>query len=159
MSGSINRLAAACRNQPLTISGWAIDRRATTGTGIDQVVVYANRLPDSGGGVGTMAFVGTAEWGLARPDIGNAFGAQFVNSGYRLSVNGLPPGSYRLAVYAHTVGATVGRFHISKPYRNHQRTVMCRGPRRHSLLPAVTQSRPGSVQRGRRATPTRDYRA
>jgi hypothetical protein len=97
-------------DQPLTIAGWALDRSATSGTGIDHVLVYANRLPDAESAVGTMTFVGAAEYGLPRPAIANAFGPQFVNSGFRLTVSGLAPGFYRFAVYAHNVNAPSGVF-------------------------------------------------
>jgi hypothetical protein len=97
-------------DQLLTIAGWALDRSATSGTGIDHVLVYANRLPDAESAVGTMTFVGVAEYGLPRPDIANAFGPQFVNSGFRLTVSGLAPGFYRFAVYAHNVNAPSGAF-------------------------------------------------
>ena len=96
--------------QSITVSGWALDRRAATGTGIDHVLVYANRLPDTPGGVGTMTFLGSADWGLPRPDVANAFGAQFVNCGFRLNISGLTPGFYRIAVYAHNVNAPPGSF-------------------------------------------------
>ena len=103
-------VASSTNPQPFTISGWAIDHRATTGTGIDHVVIYANRLPDTPGGVGTMTFIGSAEWGLPRSDVASAFGEQFANCGYRLSVSGLPPGFYRVAVYAHGVDPPPGSF-------------------------------------------------
>jgi hypothetical protein len=73
-------VASSTLDQPIVISGWGIDRRAPAGTGIDQVLVYANRLPDGGGAVGPLTFVGAAEYGLPRPDIANAFGPQFVNA-------------------------------------------------------------------------------
>jgi hypothetical protein len=96
-------------DRPFTISGWALDRRASAGTGIDQVLVYANRL-DSSGGTGTVAFLGVAEYARPRPDVSNALGGHFVNCGYRLPVSGLSPGFYRFGVYAHSPQAGPGTF-------------------------------------------------
>jgi hypothetical protein len=96
-------------DRPFTISGWALDRGAPAGTGIDQVLVYANRL-DSSGGTGTVAFLGVAEYARARPDVSNALGGQFVNCGFRLPVSGLSPGFYRFGIYAHSPRAAAGTF-------------------------------------------------
>ena len=44
--------------------------------------------------------MGRATYGIARSDVGNAFGARFTNSGYSLTVGNLTPGaSYRLVVF------------------------------------------------------------
>jgi hypothetical protein len=55
-------------------------------------------------------FIGAAEWGLPRPDVANVFGVQFIDCGFRLTVFGLAPGTYRLVVYAHSVNAPAGSF-------------------------------------------------
>lgn len=55
--------------QPFTVSGWALDRRVSGGTGIDQVLVYARRLRD-----GTYVYLGAAQSGQPRPDVGSALG-------------------------------------------------------------------------------------
>jgi hypothetical protein len=96
--------------QPITVSGWALDRRVSSGTGIDHVLVYATRLPDSAGGSGTTTFVGWAEYGQPRPDLANILGAQFLNCGFRLQFTGLASGLYRIGVYAHSVNAPPGSF-------------------------------------------------
>ena len=62
----------------------------------DLIHVYAV----SNGGAGTATFVGAANYGGARPDVGAAYGSQFTNSGYGLTVAGLAPGTYRLDVHA-----------------------------------------------------------
>ena len=82
--------------QPFTVAGWAIDRGAPSGPGVDVIHVYAV----SNGGAGSATFVGAANYGGTRPDVGAAFGTQFTNSGYGLTVAGLAPGTYRLDVYA-----------------------------------------------------------
>ena len=54
-----------------TVSGWALDAGAVTGTGVDRVQVYVNGM-----------YRGDAEYGLTRPDIGAGYGARFGPSGY-----------------------------------------------------------------------------
>jgi acyl-CoA thioesterase I len=81
--------------QPFLIAGWALDAGAGTGTGVDAVVAYA--VP-AGGGPPT--FLGIATYGIARPDVGGAFGTRFTNTGYVLSVGGLAPGAWQIQVFA-----------------------------------------------------------
>jgi uncharacterized repeat protein (TIGR03803 family) len=80
------------------VGGWAIDRSGETGTGIDAIHVWI--YPN--GGAGTPFFAGAATYGVSRPDVGVAFGARFTPSGYELDVNGLAPGDYVIAVFAHS---------------------------------------------------------
>ena len=87
---------AAARS--FTVGGWAIDRGATSGTGIDTVRVYATALGP--GASGAQQLVGDAAYGNARPDIGALFGSRFTQSGYSLGVSGLSAGSYVLSVYS-----------------------------------------------------------
>jgi hypothetical protein len=81
---------------PLAIYGWAIDRGAVTGTGMDAIHVWI--FPSSG----APFFGGVATYGASRPDVGAIFGAPFTASGYALDVTGLTPGSYVIAVCAHS---------------------------------------------------------
>jgi hypothetical protein len=97
-------------DQPFQISGWALDRRAPTGVGVDQVIVYAVPLNDGGGAASVYQYMGMAEWGMPRQDVADALGAQFVNCGYQLTINGLTPGFYRLGVYAHSTNPAPGAF-------------------------------------------------
>jgi phosphatidylserine/phosphatidylglycerophosphate/cardiolipin synthase-like enzyme len=83
--------------QPFLFAGWALDRGAASGNGVDAVHVYA--FPLAGG---SPIFLGAPPTGVARPDIGAMFGAQFGGAGYALAVRGLPPGGYRLVAYAHS---------------------------------------------------------
>jgi hypothetical protein len=80
--------------QPFTLSGWAIDRSSTTGTGVDLVQIFARRSD------GSTTFVGNATYGSARSDIGTAYGSRFTNSGYSLTVSGIADGHYTLIAYA-----------------------------------------------------------
>ncbi|HEX6464346.1 MAG TPA: BACON domain-containing carbohydrate-binding protein, partial [Vicinamibacterales bacterium] len=91
-----------------TLAGWAIDTAAAAGTGVADVDVYA--FPP-GGGKGT--FLGIAAYGGSRPDVGSAFGTQFTNSGYSLTVNCLTPGSsYRVVAFVKS--AISGQFAANK---------------------------------------------
>jgi uncharacterized repeat protein (TIGR03803 family) len=82
----------------LFVGGWAIDRGAASATGIDAVHVWI--FPN--GGAGVPFFGGVASYGVSRPDVGTVFGTRFTSSGYELDVNGLAPGSYLVAVIAHS---------------------------------------------------------
>ena len=89
--------AGATLYQPFTISGWAIDAGAPSGTGIDTLHVWAI-LPS-----GVPRFVGVATYGTPRPDIGAAFGSRFTASGFTLQASGLPPGDVTLAIFARSL--------------------------------------------------------
>jgi phosphatidylserine/phosphatidylglycerophosphate/cardiolipin synthase-like enzyme len=82
--------------QPFVIAGWALDL-AGSDNGIDMVHVYA--YPATGA---PPIFLGVASVSGARPDVGAYFGARFTSSGYGLVVRGLAPGSYMIAVFAHS---------------------------------------------------------
>ena len=96
---------------PVAISGWAIDRAATGETGVDLVQI----LDD--GCDGTV--IGIAEYGIERTDIGQEYGAQYVNSGFQFNLIRLETGPHTLAVrsrstvtedfsYCETLFVTVG---------------------------------------------------
>jgi hypothetical protein len=82
-----------------TVAGWAIDAASTSGTGVTEVDVYA--FPPTASNSNTGTFLGTASYGGSRSDVASAFGSQFQNSGFSLTVNSLTPGqSYRIVVFA-----------------------------------------------------------
>jgi hypothetical protein len=85
------------------VSGWAIDRAASDGTGVDALHIYAYRNPGSGE---PAIFLGVADIGIARSDLGGIYGTRFTNCGYVLNVDraaaGLTPGVYSIVVYAHS---------------------------------------------------------
>jgi hypothetical protein len=81
------------------IAGWALDRRATLEGGIDAVHVWAYPNPGSGA---PAVFLGSAATGLARPDVGAAFGTQYDHAGYTLAVSPLAPGVYDIVVFGHS---------------------------------------------------------
>lgn len=84
---------------PVRIAGWAIDRAATGGSGVDAVHVWA--FPYLGDTLGAPQFVAAATLGGARPDVARAFGAQFGTAGYEsLSSRLFPAGAYLFVVFA-----------------------------------------------------------
>ena len=84
--------------QPFLLGGWALDADAPDGPGVDAIHVWA--FPAAGG---APIFVGVADYGVARPDVGAVYGSRFTLSGYNLVVTGLPPGTYLLGAHAHSV--------------------------------------------------------
>jgi hypothetical protein len=92
--------------QPFVVAGWAVDRAAPSGTGVDAIHVWA--FPVGGG---SPVPLGAAAYGGARVDVSAVFGSQFLNSGYTLNVNGLVQGTYDLGVYLHST--VTGTFSLS----------------------------------------------
>jgi hypothetical protein len=88
--------------QPFRLSGWAIDRAAAAGTGVDAVHAYAYPSDAFGNPNGTPVFLGAAAYGGSRSDVGNVFGTQFTNSAYEFTVTGLAAGYYHIVIYAHS---------------------------------------------------------
>jgi hypothetical protein len=84
------------------VSGWTMDRGASSGSGVDVVHVWA--VPVAGG---APTFFGFGPASGARPDVGNVFGSQFAASGFNV-FGTLPPGTYDLIVYSHS--AVTGTF-------------------------------------------------
>jgi hypothetical protein len=108
--------------RPFTISGWALNVRTVSGTGIDAIHVYA--APSSGPAI----FLGVAAYGDARPDVGAIFGSRFTDSGFTLSAGtSLVPGSYTVTAYAHN--AISGAFDALR-----SATVTVTAPVSHGLL-------------------------
>jgi hypothetical protein len=84
------------------VSGWAIDLGASAWTGVDAVDVWAYPVGSS-----NAVYVGAATVGIARPDLAAYVGAQFTNCGFTLVGSIATPGTYDLAVFAHsTVSGT-----------------------------------------------------
>jgi matrixin/BACON domain-containing protein/all-beta uncharacterized protein len=80
--------------QPFLLGGWAADLYAAAGTGIDALHVWAYPLAG-----GPPVFLGATSYGGARPDVASIHGDQFRNSGFGVLVQGLPSGTYDLAVF------------------------------------------------------------
>jgi hypothetical protein len=76
------------------LAGWAADLNADAGTGVSGLHVWA--YPTNGA---APIFLGTPDYGAARPDVAAVHGEAFRPSGYGLIVRGLPPGQYDVAVF------------------------------------------------------------
>jgi hypothetical protein len=87
---------------PFEIAGWAMDRGADSSTGVDAIHIWAFSADGSGR---APIFVGQAQYGIDRPDVGAVFGAQFIKTGYATVATGLPSGVYDVAVYMHSTVA------------------------------------------------------
>ena len=85
-----------------TIAGWAIDAASTTNSGVDAIDVWL--YPVSGE---PTIYLGSAQYGTMRPDVGAAFArSSFSPSGFLLN-GAVAPGTYDLAVFARsTVSGT-----------------------------------------------------
>ncbi|MEO8519713.1 MAG: hypothetical protein ABI603_00030 [Acidobacteriota bacterium] len=101
--------AGTASAQPLTISGWALDAAAPSGTGVDTLHVWAYPNPGSGQAA---IFLGVAQYGQSRPDVGAAYGSRFTNSGYSLQVRGLAPQTYQFVVFSHSTAT--GTFNTAR---------------------------------------------
>lgn len=76
------------------LSGWAANRRAATGTGLDSVHAYLDGPAGQGARLGGAAFT-------PRPDVAEHFGRpDWARAGFRLDVEGVAPGPHRLYIYA-----------------------------------------------------------
>ena len=119
----------------VTVIGWAIDREATTGAGVDAVHVWA--YPNDGS---APQLLGAAVYGFSRPDVGGAFGSQFGNSGYRLTVT-IDPGTYMFVAFARstvtgTFNASVAASHVTVLANSSNPALLIDAPGQHS---SVTQ--------------------
>lgn len=83
--------------RPFLMSGWGLDKGASSGNGADVIHVWA--WPTNGG---APLFAGVASIAIPRPDLASLFGAQFGNSGWSVTIDNLPAGSYQLAAYLHS---------------------------------------------------------
>lgn len=82
-----------------TLSGWALDPRATANSGVD--VLHAWAYPNPGSGAAPL-WVGVAITGLSRPDVAAAFGQQYSFAGFSLPAN-LAPGVYEVVLFPHSL--------------------------------------------------------
>ena len=91
-------VAGIVNGAAFSISGYAVDVAAASGTGVDAIHVYAYPEPGSGQ---TPIFLGAATYGAARSDAAAALGARLTNSGFVLNAPPLAAGRYLLAVFPH----------------------------------------------------------
>ena len=90
------------RKQPILLAGWAADLDSDIDSGVDTVHVWAYPVVDSGTRHGDPIWIGVAAYGGSRPDVAAVYGERFKKSSYGIYVNGLPPGTYDLAVFAYS---------------------------------------------------------
>jgi hypothetical protein len=95
---------------PFVVAGWALDLAGDEGSGVDTVHVWA--YPVRGG---APVWLGVAEYGDPRPDVGALYGTTFAKAAYTLWVDSLAPGSYDIVVYAHR--AKTGSFDAAQVVR------------------------------------------
>jgi hypothetical protein len=100
----------AAVNRPFVVAGWAADPAARSGTGVDAIHMWA--YPAAGG---PPLFLGAAAYGGFRPDVGAFLGSQFAPSGYGLTVSALAPGTWDIAVFAHS--SVTGAFQPARVVR------------------------------------------
>lgn len=87
---------------PVLIEGWAVDRAAPDGTGIDHVHLYLD------GPAGQGAFLAEAPYAFARPDVAAALGdPRYASAGfsYTWDTSAIAPGPHTLFIYAHSTAA------------------------------------------------------
>jgi hypothetical protein len=85
----------------IVVAGWAADLDSTVDTGVDAVHVWAYPV-NAVGQHDNPIWVGAATYGGARPDVAAVYGDRFLNTGYGMTVRGLAPGTYDLAVFAYS---------------------------------------------------------
>jgi hypothetical protein len=95
---------------PFAVAGWAVDLAGDVGAGVDTIHVWAYPLAG-----GSPKWLGVAQHGDRRPDVGALYGATFEESAYTLVVDALPRGDYDVVVYVHR--ATTGTFDAAQSVR------------------------------------------
>ena len=93
--GHVDPLPADTLGLPVSVTGWALDASARTGTGVDSVAIYAGEIELG-------RWVADAEYGLVRRDVEQHFGVRFAAAGYAVNLGALPAGRQELSIYAHT---------------------------------------------------------
>ena len=91
--------ANATVSGPFTVTGWAADPTAWSGTGVRAVHVWAHRRGAAPSEVEGPVFLGAADLNAWRPDVGAQLGAQFERAGWAVTAPGLPPGEYEIVAY------------------------------------------------------------
>jgi BACON domain-containing protein len=104
--------AGATVSGRFTVAGWSIDASGpANSSGIDTLHVWAYPI---GQRKADPIWVGVAAYGGARSDVGDLFGPRFARSGYSVDAS-LPPGTYDVVVYAHSVASD--SFRIARTVR------------------------------------------
>jgi hypothetical protein len=112
---TISVAAAFRRTDRILVAGWAADLDSDIDSGVDTVHVWAYPVIDNGTRHGDPIWIGVATYGGMRPDVGAVYGERFTKSGYGIYVSDLPPGTYDLAVFAHSM--VMGEFAPARTVR------------------------------------------
>lgn len=80
----------------ITVAGWALDSQAWTGSGIDAVHVWAQRVDVA---AAAPQFLGAAALGGTRPDVAQVYGPAFGTAGFSLTTDAVSSGTYDLTVF------------------------------------------------------------
>lgn len=106
------------------VAGWAVDAGSPSGTGVDAVHVWAFSTAN-----GAATFVGQANLGVSRPDVGALFqSSRFTSSGFGMTGT-LPPGTYDINSYARStltgqfMAAVTRRITVLAPMSNPQMVI------------------------------------
>ncbi len=97
--------ATQVSGRQVTVEGWALDPDAPIGSGVGAVHVWARKRATCGVRGAACAeiasefiFLGTADLGIARPDVAAAHGAPFSHAGFRLMAT-VPEGEWEVTAY------------------------------------------------------------
>jgi hypothetical protein len=120
----------------LSVGGWAIDTRPSTGTGVNLVQVWAYPNP----GNGQQPFVlGNAQYGRLRNDIAAAFGnIRYRNSGFQLDVPGMQPGVYDIVTMArNTINGAIDTTRVTRVTVDPTVLIVVDNPVEASMVPGT----------------------
>ena len=94
----------------LSIGGWALDVRSTSGPGMDVVQVWGYPSPGSGQ---APVFLGNAQYNIVRQDVANAFGNnRYRTSGFYMDVLSMPAGVWDIVVMPRST--VTGAFEVAR---------------------------------------------
>jgi hypothetical protein len=106
MNADLPAVNSTVSTSGFTVAGWAVDLGATSGTGVNAIHVWA--YPTTGA---APQFLGSAQYGFQRPDVGAAFGdPRFTPSGFGMTARINATGTYDVIVYARST--VTGTFNL-----------------------------------------------
>ena len=125
--------STAALAQPFKVSGFSIDTRAASGTGVTGVDLY---WVDNTG----FHSLGSATYGLPHPHVAENLGAEFLNSGYEMLVTGIPTSG----TMPPGLGVSIAAFGRSSV----DGTTVASGGTRVTVIDPRLTLRPGTLQFG-----------
>jgi len=100
LDGPVDLQTIDATSSTILFGGWAFDRAAPAGSGVDAIHVWA--FPVDGG---APRFLGVGTTGGERPDVAAVYGERFRHAGFFASLPKPPSGAYWIAVYAHSTAS------------------------------------------------------